>query len=335
MPSYHAPGSRKGNRTWTVRGYVDGSQREIATTARDRRGAESQWLAFVDALRASRQPADPLSFRAIADGWARGRRAGKADLRRLDRLCAVEIQVAGRPARFGDLRVGEIRQSHVHAAAQALFPTQSNATRNREAVVPAATVLHAAAEDELIGWLRIRKFRENEPARPRPADGVPALLLANTEGRERLLLTFLVYQGWRIGETLGWRAEQRDMQARRLSLYVPKVGKWISVPMHSATFEALANADLPDAGPVWPWPTRHRVYNWLRPLCRRLGVAFTPHMARRDFASTLAELDASNEAIAAAGSWTSARTVELYTAISDAAASATIARIPLRGKHRN
>jgi len=41
----------------------------------------------------------------------------------------------------------------------------------------------------------------------------------------------------------------------------------------------LANEPI-TKGLLFPWQTRYGVYKWLRPLCRRLGVTFTPHMTR-------------------------------------------------------
>jgi hypothetical protein len=35
------------------------------------------------------------------------------------------------------------------------------------------------------------------------------------------------------------------------------------------------------------WRTRSGVYQWLRPLCRRLRVTFTPHMARHHLGKRL------------------------------------------------
>lgn len=52
-------------------------------------------------------------------------------------------------------------------------------------------------------------------------------------------------------------------------------------PTHSMAGILPLLANEPDkTGAVFPWRTRSGVYKWLRPLCKRLGVKFTPHMAR-------------------------------------------------------
>ncbi|MBK8175989.1 MAG: tyrosine-type recombinase/integrase [Rhodospirillales bacterium] len=66
-------------------------------------------------------------------------------------------------------------------------------------------------------------------------------------------------------------------------------------------------------GRVFPWLNRSNVYRWLKPWCKSIGVAFTPHMARVEFASRLSEGGQSHTVIADVGTWTDIRVVARYT----------------------
>lgn len=304
MPTYYAPGTRKGNRSWTVRGSVDGREYEITTRERDKRAARRAWDSFVQKVRARRadDEHEALTFETVADRYAVARNLSRPNRRFLDRL---KTELGGR-------LVAEIRSAEIAEAAVALYPTGSNATRNRNAIVPAAAVLHFAADNELCSYVVVRKLKEDEPETRRPAPNVREILLANTAGEQHALLTVLFFQGWRVSEALRLRAEHVDLQAGTLRLYVSKARRWKSMPLHTATTAALANLPMPESGPVWPWSSRFEIYRWLRPLCARLKVHFTPHMARHDFASRLRQRGAGRRDLVDIGTWTSEKSVERY-----------------------
>ena len=76
---------------------------------------------------------------------------------------------------------------------------------------------------------------------------------------------------------LGW--SQIDLGSRTYLLFVSKGKKWRTKPLDDGILALLAN-EATKTGPLFPWRTRSGVYKWLRPLCERLEVKFTPHMAR-------------------------------------------------------
>jgi integrase len=231
---------------------------------------------------------------------------------------------------IGDLAIGDVRPMDIQAVANALYPGCANETKNRQAYTPAASVLHWACENELRDYVVIRKLPEKRPETRAPRPNVRDLLLANSEGRERLLLTVLFYQGWRITETLGLRVEHVHLTCQELTLYVSKSRAWKTIPMHPATFEALANAGLPEAGNVFPWRDRHAVYRWLRPLCKRLNVEFTPHMARHDFGTKIR--DASD--LVAVGSWTSEKSTQRYVGTPQERLNLVFAKLDTKGNRK-
>jgi len=176
----------------------------------------------------------------------------------------------------------------------------------------ASVVLNFAAENDIRPPFRLKRFKQREPETRRPADGVRELLLKSTYGKHHLLLAIIFYQGWRISETLGLQGEHIDLQQRTLSIYIKKVQKWKTVPMHQAVFAAMQDVQI-QRGNIFPWETRQGVYKWLSPLCERLGVRFTPHMARHAFGSALHEqAHATTRDIRDLGTWTSERSVSRY-----------------------
>ena len=103
------------------------------------------------------------------------------------------------------------------------------------------------------------------------------------------------------------------MEERTINLYIRKRKAWKTLPMHNEVFEALSVVGS-KTGRVFPgWKHRQSVYHWLTPLRRRLGVRFTPHMARHKFVSDLNEAGATDQDIMHAGSWLSTTTIPDYT----------------------
>lgn len=319
MVQIYRPGQRKGNRTCVVRGYADGRQHEITTDTTDPRRAVTAWNRFAREIGQRPKPrcGTPQTFGEVADAYMDAMDSGRNERRYIKNL----------KSEIGSVPIGDVRLMDIQATANALYPGCANETKNRQAYTPAASVLHWACENELRDYIVVRKLPEKKPKTKAPKQQVRDLLLANAAGRERLLLTILFYQGWRITESLGLRAEHVDLQRQQLTLYVSKSRAWKTVPMHPATFEALANAGLPEAGTVFTWGDRHAVYRWLRPLCKRLNVEFTPHMARHDFGTKIR--DASD--LVAVGSWTSEKSTQRYVGTSQERIRLAFAKLDDKG----
>lgn len=336
----YPPGARRYSRGRRNRWYVyvvriAGAQREFVCRDEGGRPTADARVAKRDVRRIDRKaereaagrrgaaaPAGPvLTFADAAARYADGRNLRKAERKFVDRLAAE----------LGHRTLAGIRQHDIDAAARALYGGAAPATRNRQAYAPAAAILHYAAENDWCEYRRIRKQKEPRPETRRPAPGTLGLLLANAGGLQRLLLLVLERQGWRIGEALAWRQDKIDLAAGMTELWVPKAGLWKTVPLAAEVVAALANRTalerdhdfvdwrgrirpLRGARPlhVFPWAAPGAVYRWLRPLCRKLGVRFTPHMARHEFASSAREHGATARDLVDAGTWTSERSTARY-----------------------
>lgn len=331
----YAPGARKGNAHYVARVWVWGEEHEFicldkaGRPTKEERSARRYAQAYLAEARRKGRP-DPLEAargpETFADAAARYI-AGKAihgpDEKRIRALAEDPI--------FGALALGAIVQDDIYAAAQlvrrgkARRSITANASKNRDVITPAAAVLHYAARNHWCGWLRVEHLPEPQPETRRPAAGVGEALLVNTTGLEHLLILLWFRQGWRIGESLTLRAEKIRLAERECDLWIPKIQKWKTIELHEDVFFALANIGLPGEGTVFPW-TRWQVYRWLERLCDRLGVRFTPHMARHEFGSQVRDA----KGLVEIGTWTSPASTGRYVHGDKAFRRTLLARV--RGK---
>lgn len=304
MVKLYAPGQRKGNRFFIARGHVHGRQYEINTRETDKRAAQKHWYRFADEVRRqSISAGTPRTFAEAADLYCSVRNVSKREQQLVEKL----------KKELGYFLIGQIRPMHVGKAANKLYRGCTNQTKNRAAYTPAASILHFAAENDLRDYIVVKKLKTSAPETRRPAEGVPALLLANTDGAKRLLFLFLFYQGWRIEEALRLKWEHVNLAERTLDAFVKKSGRWKTLHMHDAVFANLTDATRRTDGYVFEWRDRHKVYRWLRPLCERLGVRFTPHMARHEFGGALREkAHATARDLIDVGTWTSETSTARY-----------------------
>jgi integrase len=299
------PGKRKGNRYYLVRGEVAGRSIEVSTKTTDATAAQRFKAALETRLLENRvpDPGEVVTFTQASALYIAYRDPRQVDIGRIERLKRV----------LGEKPLSGIRQATLIDAANRLYTGRAPATKNREALRPAAAIMHYAAEQEYCGWLRVRLFKEpraktravsqetakaivgNIPALPTYKRQRSPAWLARAEARQkkkRLLLLWLFRQAPRISDALKIQGRDIDLKARTVRRHIGKTDEEITEALHDEVWEALAN-DPPGPGPLFPWRVRSSVYNWLRPYCRALGIAFTPHMARHSVGKWLNEDGAS------------------------------------------
>jgi integrase len=290
-----APGKRKKKRNgkvyrnpfYLIRGTIDGREFEVSTDTGDKADAERIKAAFEHRVRSSRVPGsdETVTFGAALEFYVAFRSPKKGDARRIRRLKIV----------MGQKPVADVQHADLVAAAEQLYPGRKNETKNRWVMKPAAAILHYAATNKWRDWLRVEKLAEG-PIVTRAASEAAALAIlgaldgelarAKTEHKrhrarkKRLLVLWLMKHGNRVSDPLRLKWDEHIALPRKVYLiFVGKGNVWKEKPLDEEVFEALAN-DPDKKGWVFPWRTRSGVYKWLRPLCRKLKVTFTPHMAR-------------------------------------------------------
>lgn len=326
----YPPGTRKGNRHYCLVGRVRGKYVERSAGRDLTRQQAEDWRATAEAhLRSAAagvaDDAAPTTFADACDLYIAHRRPAPDQSRWVERLRADQI---------GAMRVGDVRQRHIADAAERLCPAVSNATKNRQVYIPAAAVIHYAAENDLCGWLRVRLLKTDRRAAPRTfgAENMGRLIEAAREAQAWdvwRLLVGLAYQGWRIGEFLALTWDRVRLDEGIAEVRVGKARTWKRVPLHPE-FAAALRTQEPKRGPVFPWRTRWGVYRELAPLCERLGLHFTPHMARHDFATDLNAAQHTLDDIKAAGTWTSTHAIGRYVEVTETRAKSVLTALPKR-----
>jgi hypothetical protein len=87
---------------------------------------------------------------------------------------ALMYRSAGKSTRFleriedywKDTLVKDIRPGNIRQMAMTLFPEATNATRNRQAIVPCQAVINFAAESELSPFIRVKRFKVEKKIKP-------------------------------------------------------------------------------------------------------------------------------------------------------------------------
>lgn len=258
-------------------------------------------------LRKQTPLASDLIYRQASQTYREGRQFSKQESGWLDDL----------ERELGDRPVAGIKNSDLKAVAIKLYPKARNETRNRQVLTPAAAVLHYAAEDGAIPWLRVSKLPEREPETRAVSRDIARVLIANTEGQQQAFLIFLFRQGWRVSEVLRLEWRHLDLKERSVNYHNRKADVWKLMPLAEDVVSALSCVP-PERrfGRVFSWGNKSNVYRWLRPLCRKLGVHFTPHMARHSVATWAINDGASPLDLMEAYGWRDLKSVKRYGTVS-------------------
>lgn len=323
MPfSLFAPGTRKNNPFWIAIVTVDERriERSSKTTSKIEARKFAEGLEREMIQKRLPRPGDIVTFAEAARLYAAFRGLDLQNPQSHHGNARTEAKAINRLiGELGKRDIAEMGQTDLVATANKFYAGKpamirkgklvrtagphSQATKNRWVVKPGAAILHYAAEQKLCGWERIKKFKEKRPpTRAVAVDTAAELVTAAPQGRKRLLLVWLFRQGTRITDTLqvGWD-ENINLQRQTVRMHIGKDDDWTEFPLHPEVFEMLA--EIPEAkrtGRLFPWRTRSGVYRWLRPLTRRLGIVFTPHMGRHSVGTWMNEERAGLRTIMAA-----------------------------------
>lgn len=306
----YAPGERKGNKSYTVYGWWNKKPYEKSLETRDPEEAHTRFLELQVRLRRQKAANGAYTYGDADEDYRSVRQIepGSDEAKMLD---AIRKQIGT------DTAAASISGSDLQRAAIHLYPRHANSTRNRMVIVPAAAILHAAADNQKIPWARYKRLKEDATA-PRPATETAAKLLAsNTADYKHLLMLALFNQGWRISEALAIEWEHIDVDAGMILHNNGKGNEWSRVPLHPEVLAALKQ--VPEAertGRLFPWQTKSGVYKWLRPLVNKLGVKFTPHMARHSFATWTVDNGGDDHDLLATRNWRSLQSTRKYTKVS-------------------
>jgi len=256
--------------------------------------------------------------RRIEDDVKRGRSA-KSIGPRFDEAALKYINAGGEERfvlklvdHFQKLPLSEITQEMIDDAALELYPTASQATRNRQVYTPVSAILKASrvklALDRPSGSRGAARTFFFEPAE------VERLLLAatNNDPEFGIFLTFLLYTGLRLSEALTLQVRHLSLTDSRAYIETTKNGLPRSVHLPAPLVAAMSAhpRGYDRTGKVFRFVKCGRLYTWLQEAADEAkviipdGVSF--HAFRHTYGAFLrryGNLDTSG--LVASGAWKS------------------------------
>jgi len=237
-------------------------------------------------------------------------------------------------AHFGDKLLADIGQAEIDAAALAIFPDHSPATRNREVYTPVSSVLkHAGIEfkirrpkgsrgRELTGWLW-------------PEEAAKLFDAARAIDHEfSTLLIFLCYTGCRLSEALKLTCDNVRLAEAEAFAVKTKNGEPRRVFLPPVVVTELSNHPRGLSRPgekVFRYTKSGRLYSLLEKAATNAGLSLPEreafHLLRHTYATWMRRYaGADAQGLVATGAWKSAQSARRYahTIVSEEAKRAAL-----------
>ncbi|HEX5508443.1 MAG TPA: site-specific integrase [Pseudolabrys sp.] len=202
---------------------------------------------------------------------------------------------SGKPTRFldriedhwKDTLVKDIKASGIRQMAIVLYPKASNATRNRQAIIPCQAVINYAADSELCPHVRVKRFKVEKKIRPPfTLEWVDAFCRHAPPHLEALVL-FIFATGARISEALAVQWEHVDLSARTILIPRSKLAEQRIVHLPGRVVAAIANLPRTSHRPVFFYRRRCDFHNKWNAVIKAAAIKrMTPHSGRHGFATT-------------------------------------------------
>lgn len=223
---------------------------------------------------------------------------------------------------FGDRPLDDIHPFDLKEMANALYPDRKNATKNRQALSPARSVMIHAYERGWCALMRLRRFKEDPPKRKKPASQTWLHAFARQcekEGKHRLaaMVLFMASTGARVSEAANLRWREVDLATRSVILLRTKTE--INSPRTLTTELVARLATLqPGSEPderVFGYSHRQTVNQRIKEVCARAGISYKSSHAcgRHSFATNAMAMGVDIKTVMEAGRWrSSAIFLEVY-----------------------
>lgn len=278
---------------WHYRGSVAGRRLRGSTKTADRKTAQRiaaeiearHWKGHLDG------PEAVLTFANAANLYLD---AGKPD------------RFIGRVASYWqDTPVKQITAGAIRQSAIDLYPKASGATRNRQVIVPTQAIINHAADLELCGTVKVRRFPvERHEKEPATWEWVQAFM-AHANPHLGALACFMFLTGARITEALSVTWEDIDFKTSTVLIRQTKTKKERRAHMPGPLVVALANiTDRQET--VFKYSSRSTARPQWNKAVRRAGIKrLSFHACRHGFATAMLHAGVDPITIAKRGGWDS------------------------------
>ncbi|WP_052951406.1 tyrosine-type recombinase/integrase [Devosia soli] len=214
---------------------------------------------------------------------------------------------------LGSIPVDEIVPFDIKSLAQTLLPDQGGATRNRQVITPIRAVLLHAYERGWCAPIRLRRFKEDPPAKKSPASPIWLHLFVRQcdqdGGLDHLaaLVMFMSHTGARVTESINLRVGDVDLAGRRAMLVRTKTDRHSERALTDALARRMAPLLLGRDGDerVFRYVSRFGVNDRIEAVCRRAGIEYKSSHAcgRHSFATNAIAMGADVKSTMVAGGW--------------------------------
>ncbi len=231
-------------------------------------------------------------------------------------------------AELGHLPVTEIVPFTIYEMAKAVYPTQANSTRNRQAITPARAVMLHAYERGWAPQIRLRRFKEEKRKRKSPASQAWLHVFCRQCEADNLphlaaLVLFMSHTGARVSEAIRLEWSEVDLIGRKALLLRTKTD--VNSVRHLtdelvARLHALRETADMDA-PVFGYRSRYGVNDRIMAVCRRAEIPYKSSHAcgRHSFATNAIGFGMDIRTAMDAGGWkSSAVFIETYVHVKNA-----------------
>lgn len=229
--------------------------------------------------------------------------------------------------------VGSIKPAEVRAAATALYPAAGPATRNRQGIVPARSVVMHAHDLGWCGAITVRQFEVPKSRKHKPVTRAWVDKFMAEADKSKLphlsaLVLFMHQTGARVSEAVRLTGEYVDLGKR---LAVLERTKTDELSPRTLTAELVARIGALEPHPlyrVFGYTDPKAVNRVMKRVAKRAGIdERTTHSAgRHSFATNTLAAGADIKAAMDAGGWKSAK-LFMETYVHSSAAGETIANL--------
>lgn len=222
---------------------------------------------------------------------------------------------------MGGMLLGDIVPFDILELGKRLYPTQTNATRNRQVITPARAVIYHAAQRRWSPHYRIKNFKEDPPLRKKPASPEWLHVFFRQCDRDRLphlaaMILFMSTTGARVSEAVRLEWPQVDLVGRTALLLKTKT-ETNSVRFLTDHVVARLHALRETARPgqrVFRMKCRHSVNERIHAVCERAEIEYKPShtCGRHAMANNAMALGSDIKSTMVAGGW---RSVPIFLGI--------------------